>query len=48
MNGRERFLRVMKFEQPDHVPNYELRPVGQTVERWYGEGMPQTPVPHLV
>lgn len=46
MNGRERFLRVMSFEQPDHVPNYELGLWGQTVERWYREGMPEDALYH--
>ncbi|MFA6111057.1 MAG: uroporphyrinogen decarboxylase family protein [Candidatus Latescibacterota bacterium] len=44
MDGRERFNRVMRFESVDRVPNYELGLWGQTVERWYGEGMPRNSV----
>ena len=41
MNGQERFNRVMKFEEVDRLPNYELGLWGQAVERWFDEGMPQ-------
>ncbi|MFH0795436.1 MAG: uroporphyrinogen decarboxylase family protein [Candidatus Omnitrophota bacterium] len=41
MTGRERFLKVMDFEQPDQLPNYELAAWPQAVERWIKEGMPQ-------
>jgi uroporphyrinogen decarboxylase len=41
MNGRERFHRVMKFEDVDRLPNYELGLWGQTVKCWYDEGMPE-------
>ncbi|MGQ9629393.1 MAG: uroporphyrinogen decarboxylase family protein [bacterium] len=44
MNGRERLLRVMEFKDVDRLPNYELALWGQTVERWYDEGMPRDAV----
>jgi len=44
MNDRERFLQVMAFEPVDRVPNYELCCWGQTIERWFKEGMPEDSV----
>ena len=44
MNGRERFSRIMEFEEVDRVPNYELGLWGQTAERYFNEGMPQDAV----
>jgi len=41
MTNRERFCRTLSFLPVDRVPNYELGCLGQTVERWIGEGMPQ-------
>lgn len=41
MNGRERLLAVMSFENTDRLPNYELGCWGQTIERWWQEGMPR-------
>ena len=46
MNGRERLLRVLRFEPPDRIPNYELGLWGQTVDRWHREGMPQDTLYH--
>ena len=40
MNGRERFLGVMKFEKVDKIPNYEVGVWGQTIDRWEAEGLP--------
>ena len=40
MNGRERFLRTVRFEKTDRVPNYELGVWPQTLERWRKEGLP--------
>ena len=40
MNDRERFLAIMDFKPVDRVPNYELAVWGQTIDRWYSEGMP--------
>ncbi len=40
MTQRERFRKIMAFEPVDRVPNYELGCWGQTIERWFGEGMP--------
>ena len=44
MNGQERFQRIMKFQPVERTPNYELGLWGQTVERWYAEGMPREAV----
>jgi len=40
MTGKERFLRVLRFEGVDRVPNYELGVWGQTRKRWESEGLP--------
>ncbi len=40
MTVRESFLRCMRFEAVDRLPNFELGYWGQTVERWLAEGMP--------
>jgi hypothetical protein len=40
MNDRQRFLAIMDFKSVDRVPNYELGVWGQTIDRWYSEGMP--------
>jgi uroporphyrinogen decarboxylase len=37
---RESFLRCMKFQPVDRVPNWELGYWGQTADRWIEEGMP--------
>ncbi|MGQ9629542.1 MAG: uroporphyrinogen decarboxylase family protein [bacterium] len=39
MNGRERYLAVMKFQDADRYPYYELGIWGQTYERWLKEGL---------
>lgn len=44
MDGRERFFRIMEFKEVDRLPNYELALWGQTVERWFSEGMPRDAV----
>lgn len=46
MNDKERFHKVMAFEPPDRLPNYELGCWGQTVERWFDEGMPSDALYH--
>ena len=40
MTTREAFLRCMRFQSVDRVPNFELGYWGQTIERWIAEGMP--------
>ncbi|UCH36007.1 MAG: hypothetical protein JSV65_06550 [Armatimonadota bacterium] len=40
MTVRESFVRCMRFEPVDRVPNFELGYWGQTIERWLAEGMP--------
>jgi hypothetical protein len=40
MNSRERFLATMNFEPVDSVPLWEFGYWSQTVQRWYGEGLP--------
>ena len=39
MTGRERFIRVMTFQDVDRYPYYELGIWGQTYERWLQEGL---------
>lgn len=41
MTNRERFLKGLNFESVDRLPNYELGCWGQTIERWYSEGLPR-------
>jgi len=41
MNNRERYVRTMHFQPVDRVPNWEDGPQEQTLQRWYGEGMPR-------
>ena len=43
MTHREAFLRINAFEQVDWFPNYELGAWGQAIERWIGDGMPDSP-----
>lgn len=40
MTHRECFLKIMRGEKTDWVPNYELGCWGQTVQRWIDEGIP--------
>ncbi|OGS21743.1 MAG: hypothetical protein A3J83_02200 [Elusimicrobia bacterium RIFOXYA2_FULL_40_6] len=40
MNQRERFLKVMNFEKADRIPDFEFGYWEETVEQWYGEGLP--------
>jgi uroporphyrinogen-III decarboxylase len=42
MTGRERFLRVMRFEKVDRVPFFEFMSYWpETLSRWYDEGLPK-------
>jgi len=41
MTARDRFNKVLSFEAVDRLPNYELGCWGQTIQRWYDEGLPQ-------
>jgi len=41
MNDRERFLSILAFHPVDRIPNYELGLWGQTIDRWYDEGLPR-------
>lgn len=38
-SARERFRRVMKFQNVDRIPNCEIGPWPETLQKWYGEGM---------
>lgn len=38
--NRERFLRTMRYQPVDRIPLYEFPLWGQTMDRWYSEGMP--------
>ena len=40
LTDRERFLRAMRYEPVDRVPSFEMPLWGQTIDRWYAEGMP--------
>lgn len=41
MNARERFIAIMHFTEADRVPYHELGAWGQTIARWYKEGLPR-------
>jgi hypothetical protein len=41
MNLRERYLRNMRFEAVDRIPLMEVGVLEDTLERWYGEGLPR-------
>jgi uroporphyrinogen-III decarboxylase len=42
MTGRERFLRVMRFEKADRAPFFEFMSYWpETLDRWYKEGLPK-------
>jgi len=50
MTDRERFLRIMRYEDVDRLPVMALEPFEQTaIERWHNEGLPaeRTPVDFL-
>lgn len=40
MNNRERFLRVMRYEEVDHPPFMPEGPWKDTLRRWHKEGLP--------
>jgi hypothetical protein len=46
LNGRERFLRYMRFEPVDRVPLMEVGIWDETFDRWHHEGLPKW-VTHL-
>jgi uroporphyrinogen decarboxylase len=41
MNDRERFDRILSFRPVDRGVNFELALWGQTLDRWWDEGLPQ-------
>lgn len=41
MNERERFLRTMRFEEPDRVPFFEQFIRDDVIDRWRKEGLPR-------
>jgi uroporphyrinogen decarboxylase len=41
MNARERFLAIMNFEKVDRTLFWEMGYWKDTLERWYGEGLPK-------
>ena len=41
MTERERFLRTMRYQPVDHPPLHLVGVWKDTVERWYGEGLPR-------
>ena len=40
MNSRERYYAVTHYEPCDRCFQWEMRPYGETLKRWRGEGMP--------
>ena len=40
LTDRKRFLRAMRYEPVDRAPSHETPLWGQTIDRWYREGMP--------
>ena len=40
LSDRDRFLRLMRYQTIDRVPYHETPLWGQTIDRWYREGMP--------
>jgi uroporphyrinogen decarboxylase len=40
MNQRERYIRHLKFEKTDRIPDMELGVWGETIDRWHHEGLP--------
>jgi len=45
MNSREKFLETMKFNLQAPANKWEFGLWGDTVERWYREGLPQKHYP---
>ncbi|MGD2175208.1 MAG: uroporphyrinogen decarboxylase family protein [Candidatus Brocadiaceae bacterium] len=41
MTHRERFRRVMHYQSVDRIPHWEFGYLGETIERWHGEGLPE-------
>ena len=41
MTNKERFLRTMRYQPVDRPPIHLVGPWGDTLERWYGEGLPR-------
>jgi len=42
MNTKERFLKIMNFQQADKLPIIEVESYeGDTLKRWYREGLPE-------
>lgn len=41
MNARERFIAVMNFERVDRSLLWEVGYWGNTMRRWYAEGLPR-------
>jgi len=41
MKNKERFLKVMNYEEVDRVPLSLAGPWGDTLKRWHKEGLPE-------
>ena len=41
MNQRERFIRCMRFQKVDRIPNMEFGVWPDAITRWHGEGLPK-------
>lgn len=40
LNRRERFLRVFRYEEVDHIPGVEFGYWKETLRKWHNEGLP--------
>jgi len=48
MNIREKFLSVINFGKTPEVPDWEFGYWYDTIQRWYGEGLPKVNPPDLI
>ncbi len=47
MNSREKFKEVMQFNKKSPPLKWEFGYWGETVDRWYEEGLPKNSYPRL-
>ena len=48
MNSRDKFMNVLTFNTNGPIPEWEFAYWYDTVERWYGEGLPRVkPTPRI-
>ena len=41
LTNRERYIRTMHYQAVDHAPLHVVGAWADTLERWYGEGLPR-------